>query len=185
MDSCKDEIDLIIRILFLHIGFKFLLHVKITLSSGHHHVFHPSLQFEAERAVVACHLLLVRAVITYDTDNGIRHRFLILVQHHSGDCNLDFRIFKTIYIVISTRISAIGREETGFPFSICYAEIIPRRIDRQPHILDAPSVACGIKTRLEKIETPETGMPVGREIEQGVGAEIGEHLIASRIDLRT
>ena len=63
-------------------------------------------------------------------------------------------------MVISACVSTVGTEKPGLPFSESYAEVIARTVERQPEIVHAPPVACGIKPGHKHVEASESGMTV-------------------------
>ena len=160
MDSGEDKIDAIIGILLFGVGLKFLFYIEISLSTGEHHILHAALEREFERAVIASHLLLGGAIIADDTNHGIWHRFFILIEHISGDGDLDIGFDKAVDMVITSAVATVRAEETRFTLTEGDAEVIALAIHGGAEIFDAPAVAGGVQARHEDIEATETGMAI-------------------------
>ncbi len=84
-------------------------------------------------------------------------------------------------MVIAACITSVGAEETLLTVRHeGYGEVITLRIDRRSHVLNIPcSVGC--QTCTENIKCPHTGMTVGCEVYERIGAHGRKHLASGGI----
>lgn len=88
-------------------------------------------------------------------------------------------------MVVASGIATVAAEKAGFTRAERDAEVISLRIDRKPHIVDTPSVAGAVETRLEYVKATIAGMSVAGKIYKGISPHIREGLVSRAIDLRT
>ena len=183
--GCQYEVDAVFGVFLGCIALKFHLLVEVAFRSGHHHVFYAALKVELEASVVAGHFLLVRSVVAHDADDGVGHRFVVLVHYPSGDAYLEVGKKEGVDMVVASGVAAVGTEESRLSGAEGDAEVIARRVERKPHVVYAPAVARRVELSLEYVESAVAGVAVAREVEGGVGAKVGKRFVALGIDLRT
>ena len=95
-------------------------------------------------------------------------------------------------MVIATGIAAITGEETALALAKGDAEVVGRRVHGNTHVLDHPAVhsravflITGLKGSKKQVQTTHAWMSVAGEIQQAIGAHVGETFVALGVDLRT
>ena len=119
-----------VRLVALRHRYLFLM-IQKTLACGEEYIFGAGLQYALKRAVATHAQLLVGAVAAHHIHQCGWQFVAVLLVHPSLHALYNLRIFKTIYVVPSAAVVAVGCKEATVVHTLeCHTEVVGLRIER-------------------------------------------------------
>ena len=162
---------------------KFFLVVEETLAGCKEDVVHVRVYSLRERAVALDAQLQVGAVAAHH----VYLRFGQFVAVHLVDPAFHglyyLRFLEAVDVVPAACVAPVGREEATVvqPFKR-HAEVVALRVERIPRVFEYETSGLRVNFCDVNVESAQSLMAVGREIQVAIGPERGEHFVARRID---